>query len=163
MRFNDGDGKMKEEQWIKELNRYFEDLRIIEKCQQEAREHFNQLCEFIVEPAFEALEDALKARAIKIKYNWQKDKFIHLRINFPKSRVDNFHYTIVLPSNSLELKLVLKTAGRKNQKSPLVKEDNRFMPEVKPEEVLKLTKEDIIVDIIQKLKKFNYAARTTPD
>lgn len=154
---------MKEEKWLKELNRYFEGLRIIEKYQQEAKDHFNQLCEFIVEPAFEALENTLKARAVRIKYDWKKDKFIHLQINFPQSRIDNFHYTIVLPSNSLELKLVLKTAGRKNQKAPLVEEEKSFLPEVKPEEVLKLTKEDIIIDIIQKLKKFNYQARTTPD
>ncbi|MDD8031552.1 MAG: hypothetical protein PHQ25_06075 [Acidobacteriota bacterium] len=154
---------MKEEKWLKELNRYFEGLRIIEKYQQEAKDHFNQLCEFIVEPAFEALENTLKARAVRIKYDWKKDKFIHLQINFPQSRIDNFHYTILLPSNSLELKLVLKTAGRKNQKAPLVEEEKSFLPEVKPEEVLKLTKEDIIIDIIQKLKKFNYQARTTPD
>ncbi len=154
---------MKEEKWLKELNRYFEGLRVIEKYQQEAKDHFNQLCEFIVEPAFEALEDTLKDRGVRIKYDWKKDKFIHLQINFPQSRIDNFHYTIVLPSNSLELKLVLKTAGRKNQKSPLVEEEKSFLPEVKPEEVLKLTKEDIIIDIIQKLKKFNYQARTTPD
>lgn len=154
---------MKEEKWLKELNHYFEGLRIIEKYQQEAKDHFNQLCEFIVEPAFEALENTLKARAVRIKYDWKKDKFIHLQINFPQSRIDNFHYTILLPSNSLELKLVLKTAGRKNQRAPLVEEEKSFLPEVKPEEVLKLTKEDIIIDIIQKLKKFNYQARTTPD
>jgi len=38
-----------------------------------------------------------------------------------------------------------------------------FLPEVKPDDVLKLSKEDIIFDIIEKLKEFNYAARTSPD
>jgi len=65
-------GKMIEEKWMKELNRYFEELRIIEKCQQEARDHFDQFCEFIVEPAFEALEQALKPRRIKVKYDRRK-------------------------------------------------------------------------------------------
>ncbi|MGB9892934.1 MAG: hypothetical protein ACPLRA_00865 [Candidatus Saccharicenans sp.] len=154
---------MKEEKWLKELNRYFEDLRIIEKCQQEAREHFDQFCEFIVEPAFEALEEPLGAKGIKIKYDRQKDRLIHLQINFPNSKIDNFHYTIILPSNSLELKLVLKTAGRKNKKSPLLEKEKPFMPAVKPEDILKLTKDDIIFDIIHELKQFNYAARTSPD
>lgn len=154
---------MKEEKWMKELNRYFEDLRIIEKCQQETRDHFDQFCEFIVEPAFEALEQALEAKGIKVKYDRRKNNFIHLQINFPDSKIDNFHYTIVLPPNSIELRLMLKTAGRKNKKAPLAERERPFMPEVKPEDVLKLGKEEVIVDIIQKLKEFNYAAKTSPD
>jgi hypothetical protein len=154
---------MEEEKWKIELNRYFEDLRIIEKCQQEAKDHFDQFCEFIVEPALETLEEELKTRNMRIKYFRVKNKFIHLQINFPGSRVDNFHYRIVLPRNALELKLVLKTAGRKNQKSPLIEKEGPFMPETKPEEVLKLSKEEIILDIIKKLKEFNYAARTSPE
>jgi len=153
---------MKEEKWKEELNRYFEDLRIIEKCQQEAREHFDQFCEFIVEPAFEALEEELKNKKIKIKYFKEKYKFIHLQVNFPDSRVDNFHYRIILPKNSLELKLVQKIAGRKDKKSPLQEKERPFMPEVRPEEILKLAKEDILMDVIARLKEFNYAARTSP-
>jgi len=154
---------MEEEKWKIELNRYFEDLRIIEKCQQEAKDHFDQFCEFIVEPALEALEEELKARNIRIKYYRVKNKFIHAQINFPGSRVDNFHYRIVLPRNVLELKLMLKTAGRKDKKSALIEKERPFMPEVKPEEVLKLSKEEVILDIISKLKEFNYAARTSPE
>lgn len=154
---------MKEDKWRNELNRYFEDLRIIEKCQQEAKENFDQFCEFIVEPALEALEEELKPRGIRVKYFREKHKFIHLQINFPGSKTDNFHYRIILPRNSLDLKLILKTAGRKDKKSPLVEKERPFMPEIKPEEVLKLTKEDIILDIISKLKEFNYAARTSPE
>ncbi|MDI6848474.1 MAG: hypothetical protein QME69_01615 [Candidatus Saccharicenans sp.] len=154
---------MIEEKWMRELNRYFEDLRIIEKCQQEARDHFDQFCEFIVEPAFEALEQALEPRGIKVRYDRRKNRLIHIQINFPDSKIDNFHYTIMLPQNSLELKLLLKTAGRKNKKARLEEKEGAFLPEVRPEDVLKLSKEDIILDIIQKLKEFNYAARTTPD
>jgi len=154
---------MKEEKWKLELGQYFEDLRIIDKCQQEAREHFDQFCEFIVEPAFEALEEELKNKKIKIKYFKEKYRFIHLQVNFPESRVDNFHYRIYLPKNSLELKLVLKIAGRKNKKAAPEEKERPFMPEVKPEEVLKLSKEDILLDVITCLKEFNYAARTSPD
>ncbi len=154
---------MIEEKWMKELNRYFEDLRLIEKCQQEARDHFDQFCEFIVEPAFEALEQALEPRGIKVRYDRRKNRLIHIQINFPDSKIDNFHYTIILPQNSLELKLLLKTAGRKNKKARLEEKESAFLPEVGPEDVLKLSKEDIILDIIQKLKEFNYAARTAPD
>ena len=156
-------GKMKEEKWQKELNQYFEGLRIIEKYQQEARDHFNQFCEFIVEPAFEALEEAFKTRGIRIKSDFQKSRSIHLQISFPGSKIDNFHYTILLPPNSIELKLTLKTAGRRDKRSPLSEKERPFMPSVKPEDILKLTKEDLILDIIDKLKEFNYAARVSPD
>jgi len=37
------------------------------------------------------------------------------------------------------------------------------LPGVKPDVILKLSKEDIILDIISHLKEFNYTARTSPD
>lgn len=154
---------MNEERWKQELNRYFEDLRIIEKSQAEAKEHFDQFCEFIVEPAFEALEEELRARRIKVKFFKEKYKFIHLQISFPGSKVDNFNYRIILPKNSVELKLILQISGRKDPKSSLQEKEKAFMPEVKPEQILKLSKEDIIMDVISRLKEFNYAARTSPD
>ncbi|HRD02485.1 MAG TPA: hypothetical protein PLP57_07595 [Candidatus Saccharicenans sp.] len=155
---------MKEEKWHEELGRYFQGLRIIEKSQEEAREHFDQFCEFIVEPAVEALEDELKLHGIKIKYRRQKYSYFHLQVNFPGSKVDNFHYMISLPKNSLDLTLTLKTSGRKDKKSPVSGEqEGPFLPGVKPEAILKLGKEDVIIDIISKLKEFNYSARTSPD
>lgn len=156
--------KMKEEKWQEELERYFQGLRLIEKSQAEAREHFDQFCEFIVEPAVETLEDEFKSHGIKIKYSRQKYSHFHLQINFPGSKVDNFHYLISLPKNSLDLRLILKTSGRKDKNSPVSGEkEGLFLPGVKPEAILKLGKEDIILDIITKLKEFNYTARTSPD
>lgn len=155
---------MKEEKWQEELERYFQGLRIIDKSQEEAREHFDQFCEFIVEPAVEALEDKLKQHGIKIKYWHQKYSCFHLQINFPGSKVANFHYVISLPKNSLDLKLSLKTFGRKDKNSPVSGgKEGPFLPGVKPEVILKLSKEDIILDIISHLKEFNYTARTSPD
>ncbi|MDD8021343.1 MAG: hypothetical protein PHU81_09265 [Acidobacteriota bacterium] len=155
---------MKEEIWQGMVQRYFEDLRIIERSQEDAREHFDQFCEFIVEPAVEALAGELKLRGIKIKTSREKYKFFHLQISFPQSKVDNFHYEISLPRNSLDLRLILKTSGRKDKRSPVAGEkEEQFMPEVRPAEVLKLGKEEVIMDIINKLKEFNYAARTSPD
>ncbi|HQO76609.1 MAG TPA: hypothetical protein PLB50_08000 [Candidatus Saccharicenans sp.] len=155
---------MKEEKWQEELERYFQGLRIIDKSQEEAREHFDQFCEFIVEPAVEALEDKLKQHGIKIKYWHQKYSCFHLQINFPGSKVANFHYVISLPKNSLDLKLSLKTFGRKDKNSPVSGgKEGPFLPGVKPEVILKLGKEDIILDIISHLKEFNYTARTSPD
>ncbi len=156
--------KMKEEKWQEELEHYFQGLRLIEKSQTEAREHFDQFCEFIVEPAVEALEDEFKSHGIKIKYSRQKYSHFHLQINFPGSKVDNFHYLISLPKNSLDLRLILKTSGRKDKKSPVSGEkEGLFLPGIQPEAILKLGKEDIILDIITKLKEFNYTARTSPD
>ncbi|HQH61629.1 MAG TPA: hypothetical protein PKV90_07265, partial [Candidatus Saccharicenans sp.] len=114
--------------------------------------------------AVEALEDKLKLHGIKIKYWRQKYSCFHLQINFPGSKVDNFHYFITLPKNSLDLKLTLKTSGRKDKKSPVSgAKEGPFLPGVKPDAILKLTKEDIILDIINHLKEFNYTARTSPD
>ena len=155
---------MKEEKWQEELEHYFQGLRIIDKAQEDAREHFDQFCEFIVEPAVEAVEEKLKLHGIKIKYWRQKYSYGHLQINFPGSRVDNFHYLISLPKNSLDLKLTLKTFGRKDKKSPVSKaKEEPFLPGVKPDAILKLSKEDIILDIINHLKEFNYTARTSPE
>ena len=75
--------------------------------------------------------------------------------------MDNFHYAIILPKNSLELKLKLEIKGRKNDRSAAEeKEEYAFMGSVGPEDILKLKKEDVIQDVIRFYRKFVLEAIT---
>ena len=47
------------EDWRSDLTACFEDLKVVERCREEALEHFSQFCEFVAEPAFESLADAV--------------------------------------------------------------------------------------------------------
>ncbi|HOI45116.1 MAG TPA: hypothetical protein PLX50_05855, partial [Candidatus Aminicenantes bacterium] len=73
----------------------------------------------------------------------------------------NFHYRIVLPKNSIELKLKLVTKGRRSKKSSLDEKLEDFMCHVTPADVLKLSKEDLIRDILEHYKDYNYEALTS--
>jgi len=84
-------------------------------------------------------------------------------VNFPKSRVDNFHYVIRLPRDSLDLKLRLLIRGRKNKKSQIEEKEVPFMKDIKPSNVLKLPKEALIQDVIKQYKKFIYEALIYPE
>ena len=108
---------MEEDGWKKSLSNFLEDLRIIEECKGETPDNFNQFCEFIAEPSFEGLSEELRKYGIKSEYKIKKRKWISFEVKFPKSRIDNFHYIILLPRNSVELKLKLQTRGRRTKKS----------------------------------------------
>ena len=147
---------MKEPAWKKILSDFFEDIEIISKCQQQTLNDFDQFCEFIAEPAFESLADELKKYKIKTKIKKAKNKNIAFQINFPGSSIDNLTYIIYLPKNSIELKLKLRLRGRKSKNSLPETKEEFFMPQLKAEELLKLPKEEIIQDIIEHYKNFNY-------
>ena len=147
-----------ESDWKKNLTSFFEEYSIIETSKKETRDDFAQFCEFIVEPAFESLAEALKEFDISSKHKREKGKSVTFQINFPGSRIDNFQYIICLPKNSLELKLKLKLRGRKNNRSIAEEEEYPFMENVSPGDILKLKKEDIIQDIIRYYRKFTFEA-----
>jgi hypothetical protein len=149
--------------WIDELRKYFEDLRIIEKAKAETLESFSQFCEFIAEPAFESLAEEMKEYGIKVRFRKEKGRAIHLDLSFPDSKIDNFHYRIVLPRNSLELKLRLVLKGRKGKRVPLEEKADDFMKGLAPAAVMKLAKEDLIRDIIERYRDFNLTALTSTD
>jgi hypothetical protein len=154
---------MRDEKWKDHLRSYFENLRIIEKSKSDTLENFNQFCEFIAEPAFEALEQELKSYSIKVRLQKSRGRFIGIKINFPKSKVGNFHYTIWLPKNSVELKLRLKIKGRRNRKDALLEREEAFMSGKTPYDIMKLSKEDLIQDIIDHYRDFLYEALTSPE
>ena len=147
---------MEEDGWKKSLSNFLEDLRIIEECKGETPENFNQFCEFIAEPSFESLKEELRKYGIKSEYKIKKRKWISFEVKFPKSRIDNFHYIIILPRNSVELKLKLRTRGRRNKKSLIEEKVEIFMKDVLPSEILKLPKEDLIMDVIKHYRNFSY-------
>jgi len=151
-----------EKDWKANLARFFDELRIIENSKEETIENFDQFCEFIAEPAFETLIEELRVYGLKSKCVRSKKESIAFIINFPKSGIDNFRYVIYLPKNSLELNLKLRIRGIKNKKSPILEKEELFMEKVRPLDVLKLKKEDIINDVIEHYRCFNFEANTRP-
>ena len=149
--------------WKEDLTNFFEEFSIIETSKKEALEDFDQFCEFIVEPAFESLAEALKELGIKSKSRRTKDKSISFQINFPGSRIDNFQYIVCLPKNSLEMRLKLRIRGRKNKKSVMGEKEESFMEAVNPVGVLKLKKEDIIQDVIRHYRNYILEALTSSE
>ncbi len=147
--------------WKKDLSGFFEEYAIIETSKKEALDDFDQFCEFIAEPAFENLSGELKAFGIKSKSKRAKGKSITFQINFPGSRIDNFHYAICLPKNSLELRLTLRVRGRKNIRNVMEEKQMPFMDGIKPPGVLKLKKEDVIHNIIRHYRDFVLESLTT--
>jgi len=154
---------MTQKAWRDELRKYFEDVRIIEKAKVETRESFDQFCEFIAEPTFDSLEEEMKEYGIKVRFRKEKGRAFYFDISFPESRIDNFHYKIVLPRNSIQLKLGLVLKGRKARSAPFEEMRDEFMKDVAPSAVMKLAKEDLIRDIIERYKFFNLAALTSTD
>jgi hypothetical protein len=151
---------MPESEWKESLAKCFEELRIIEEYKGETPEHFKQFCEFIAEPAFESLAKELRKYGVKSKSRRIKSKLIAFQVNFPKSRVDNFYYMICLPKGSYELRLKLRIRGRRNKKSVIEEKELPFMKDVLPSDILKLKKEDLIMDVIKHFRNFNFDAMT---
>ena len=148
--------------WKDDLRSLFDDFTIVETSKKETLEDFDQFCEFIAEPAFESLAGALKEFKIKAKSQRTKGKSITFQTNFRGMRIDNFQYAIILPKNSIELRLKLQIRGRKNSKSVMEKKEAPFMESVSPQGLLKLKKEDIIQDVIGHYRNFIFASLTSP-
>ena len=147
--------------WKKDLAGFFEEYAIIETSKKETLDDFAQFCEFIAEPAFEILSGELKEFGIRSKSRRIKGKSITFLINFPGSRIDNFHYAICLPKNSIELRLTLRIRGRKSRKNVLEEKPLPFMDNINPAGVLKLKKEDITLDVIRHYRDFVLESLTT--
>ncbi len=149
--------------WEGNLRSYFDGLRVIDRCKFEAIENFKQFCEFIAEPAFESLAEELKSYGVKAGFKKSKENIISFKINFPRSRCDNFHYIISLPKNSVDMRLKLMIKGRRKKNSDLEERIEPFMKDIPTSSILKLDKEELIQDIIEHYKNFTYKALTSPD
>jgi hypothetical protein len=149
--------------WKTELKNHFENVRILAKCQHETLIHFDQFCEFIVEPAFESLAEEIASFGVKLRFQKTKGRDIRLSLSFPGSKDEQFQYKIFMPKNSVELRLGLVTKSRKTLKTDFKTKEGEFRPGLSPAEVLKLTKEDVILDVLEHYRNFSYEALTSPD
>jgi hypothetical protein len=154
---------MSQNAWKDELRKYFESVKIIQKSKAETQESFAQFCEFIAEPGFEILEDEMKAYGIKVRYSVEKGRSIHFEFYFPGSKIDNYHYRILLPRNSYELRLNLVLKGRRYPHSALEEIKEEFMKDIFPSEVMKISRDELVRDIIAHYRDFNLAALTARD
>ena len=154
---------MARDEWKDEVAKHFDNVRVIERCQSETLEHFDQFCEFIAEPAFEALEEEMKERGVRMRYEKRQGRDVRLAFDFPRAKTDQFHYVIRLPRNSVELKLKLELRGRKNPRTVLAVSEHEFMPGLEPAEVMKMSKEALLLDVLERYRNFIYAALTSPD
>ena len=65
---------MKDSNWKESLANFFEDIKIIESCQRQTLEDFDQFCEFIAEPAFENLTEEFQKQRVRSKLKRKKTK-----------------------------------------------------------------------------------------
>ena len=152
---------MTADDWKDRLRIFFESIDVLERCKVETRENFKQFCEFIAEPAFEALAEEMKGYKIKSKFWTLKGKSTGIQFDFPSSGVDSFHYVITLPKNSVQMRLRLQIKGRKSPKAPLEEFEEVFMEKVPPDRVIKIGKEELLNDIVERFRNYTYAALTS--
>jgi hypothetical protein len=152
---------MTADDWKDRLRIFFESIDVLERCKVETRQNFMQFCEFIAEPAFEALAEEMKGYKIKSKFWTLKGKSTGIQFDFPSSGVDSFHYVITLPKNSVQMRLRLQIKGRKSPKAPLEEFEEVFMEKVPPDRVIKIGKEELLNDIVERFRNYTYAALTS--
>jgi len=151
------------ETWKNEIRKHFDAFRLIEKAQADTRESFTQFCEFIAEPAFESLQEEMKDHGVRVRFRQEKGLAIDFELSFPGSKTDNFHYRITLPKNAYELKPGLVLRGRKSKTAPLEEKAAEFMKGRSLSEIMKISKEELIRDILERYGEFTLAALTSPD
>jgi len=152
---------MTADDWKDRLRIFFESIDVLERCKVETRENFKQFCEFIAEPAFEALAEEMKEYKIKCKFWTQKGKSAGIQFDFPSSGVDSFHYIISLPKNSVQMRLRLQIKGRKSPKAPLEESEEVFMEKVAADRMIKIDKEELLNDIVERFRNYTYEALTS--
>lgn len=154
---------MTKDNWRKVLQDCFEKIRLIERCKKEVKENFAQFCEFIAEPAFEALKEVLKDYGLKTWYKREGTNLIRFEISFPKSKEVQFSYGIYLPPNSIQMKLKLIIRGRQGKGSPFKERIETFMGNIAPENVLGISKEELIENILSRYRDFMIETLTSSE
>ena len=135
--------------WKETLAKCFEDNQILLSSIQEAREKFENFCEFIAEPGFEQLKEELDFYKVGAKIQKTKGFSISFQVNFKKSSISQFQYTVYLPKNSIQLELKSKTGGRKNKKGTVEVNECPFMGGIAPSAVMEISQEDFIHEVIR--------------
>ncbi|MBN2198459.1 MAG: hypothetical protein JW747_01265 [Candidatus Aminicenantes bacterium] len=153
---------MNEDSWKERLRNVLGDFDLLEKCKRDTLDNFQQFCEFIAEPAFESLRLEFRRHRIKTSYGRLKKRAVYFRVNFRRSRADNFYYVLILPANAVEMRLRLLLRGRRAPHAALEDREEAFLPLLAPSEVMKIDREALILDVITRYQEFNYRARTSP-
>jgi hypothetical protein len=154
---------MKKADWQDDLTTCFEDLKVVARCREEALEHFERFCDYVVEPAFEALVEEFQTYQVKARFWKVRGRSIHLDVRFPKSSVDQFHYILWMPRNAVELRLKLTVKFRKSKQGPLEEKTIPFIENVPPAEILKLDQDALAQDVVARYKKSLYEAAAATD
>lgn len=149
--------------WKDQLRKHFEAFRLIENAKADTLESFAQFCEFIAEPAFESLREEMRDYRVKVRFRKDAGRSVDFELSFPGSNTDNLHYRLILPKNAYELRLSLVLRGRKSKSAPLEERTLEFMKGLSPGEVMKIAKEDLIRDILERYRDFTFSALTSPD
>ena len=149
--------------WKEDLKGCFLDAKVLEKCREEALEHFDQFCEYVAEAAFEALAEEFLGFQVKTRFWKVQGKSIHLEIRFPRSRVDQFHYIFWMPRNSVELKLKLTVKWRRTPLGTLEEKTVTFLEKASPTEILKIDKDALAQDVIARYRKYLYETAVVPE
>ena len=149
--------------WKEDLKGCFLDAKVLEKCREEAVEHFDQFCEYVAESAFEALAEEFLGYQVKTRFWKVQGKSIHLEIRFPRSRVDQFHYILWMPRNSVELKLKLTVKWRRTPLGTLEEKTVPFLEKASPTEILKIDKDALAQDVIARYRKYLYETAVVPE
>jgi hypothetical protein len=148
--------------WRSDLTSCFEDLKVVERCREEAVEHFGRFCDYVAEPAFQALAGEFLRYRVKARSWSVKGKSVHFEVRFPRSQTGQFHYILWMPKNSIELKLKLTIKSRKSPLGPLEEKTVPFIENVPPKEILALDKDSLAQDVIARYRKFLYEAAASP-
>jgi hypothetical protein len=152
---------MTADDWKDRLRIFFESIDVLERCKIETRQNFTQFCEFIAEPAFESLVEEMKQYKIKCKFWTLRGKSTGIRFDFAGSGVDSFQYIVTLPKNSVQMKLRLQIRGRKSAKAPLDEIEEFFMERIPPDKVMKISKEELLSDVVERFRNYTYEALTS--
>jgi hypothetical protein len=142
--------------WRSDLTTCFDDLKVVERCREEALEHFAQFCEFIAEPAFEALAGEFLKFKLKSRFWKVEGKSVHFEVRFPRSPGDQFQYILWMPKNSVELKLRLTVKSRRTPEGEFKERTIPFIQHVPPKEILGLDRDALAHDVVARYKKFVY-------
>jgi|GEM_PF-200420 len=142
--------------WKSDLRSCFEDLQVIDRCRGEAVAQFDRFCDYVAEPAFEALTDEFGRYEIKCRSTWTKGASIEFEIRFPRSKEDHFHYILWLPKQAVELKLRLTIRGRKAPGAPMEEKTIPFIDKAPAKDILGIDRDALAQDVVARYKKFLY-------
>jgi hypothetical protein len=149
--------------WRTDLRSCFEDLQVIDRCRGEAVAQFDRFCDYVAEPAFEALAEEFGRYEMKGRSSWTKGSSVEFDVRFPRSKEDQFQYVLWLPKQAVELKLKLTLRGRKAPGAPLEEKTMAFLDHASAKEILAIDQDALAQDVISRYKRFLYETAVLAD